>query len=128
MLIGLVDISDSNNSERCDREVKDTAKKSYFEIGLLFSELYSNIAAFEYLDVAAALNKSIEEEGNDTESIIVLAKQLKTLSAYKPDTSSITIPMSRDELRKSVVIFIKAHGELFSVKMLENLQLKVEKL
>ena len=107
--------------------MKDTTKKSYFEIGLLFSELYSKIAVFEYLDVTAALNKSIEEEGNDTESIITLAKQLKTLSAYKPETSS-TIPMSRHELRQSVNTFIKEHGFLFSVKMLEDLQLKVEKL
>ena len=90
------------------------------------SDLVSKIAIFEYLDVATALNKSFEED-NDTESIIVLSKQLKSLSAYKPWPSSIN-SMSRDELRESVDAFIKAHGELFSVKMLEDLQLKVEKL
>ena len=128
MLVGLAGISDSNNSiVRDNNEVKDTTKKSCFGITLFLSELVSKIAAFEYLDVAAALNKSIEEEGNDTESIIALAKQLETLSAYKPETSS-TIPISRDELRKSVDTFIKEHGFLFSVKILEDLQLKVEKL
>jgi len=127
MLMGLAGISDSNNSiVRDNNEVKDTTKKSYSEITHLLSELFSQIAAFEYLDVAAALNKSIEE-GNDTESIITLAKQLETLSAYKPETSSSTIPISRDELRKSVNTFIKEYGFLFSVKILEDLQLKVEK-
>ena len=116
-----------NNIVIDDIEAKDATKESYFEIVLLLSELVSKIAVFEYLDVTAALNKSIEEEGNDTESIITLAKQLKTLSAYKPETSG-TILMSRDELRQSVNTFIKEHGFLFSVKMLEDLQLKVEKL
>lgn len=127
--MGLAGNSETNISiVRDNNEGKGTTKNSYFEIALLFSELVSKIAVFEYLDVAAALNKSIEEEeGSDAESIIALAKQLETLSAYKPGPSS-TISMSRDDLRKSVNTFIKAHGELFSVKMLEDLQLKVEKL
>jgi len=126
--MGLVDISESNDSIVRDKnEVKDATKKSYFEIALLLSDLYSKIAVYEYLDVKAALHKSIDE-GNDTESIIVLTKQLETLSAYKPGLSSSTILISRDELRKSVDTFIKTHGVLFSVKMLEDLQLKAEKL
>jgi len=126
--MGLVDISESNDSIVRDKKVvKDATKKSYFEIALFFSDLVSKIAVYEYLDVAAALNKSIEE-GNDTESIIVLTKQLENLSAYKPGLSSSTILISRDELRKSVDTFIKTHGYLFSVKMLEDLQLKAEKL
>lgn len=126
--MGLVGISESNDSIVRDKnEVNDATKKSCFEIALLLSELYSKIAVFEYLDVKAALNKSIEE-GNDTESIIVLTKQLETLSPYKPGLSSSTIRISRDELRKSVDTFIKTHGDLFSVKMLEDLQLKAEKL
>jgi len=126
--MGLVDISESNNSIVLDyNEVKDVTKKNCFDIVLLLSELYSKITVYEYLDVAAALNKSIEE-GNDTESIIVLTKQLENLSAYKPGLSSSTILISRDELRKSVDTFIKTHGYLFSVKMLEDLQLKAEKL
>lgn len=128
MLIGKVGISMKDNSiVRDDSETKDATKKSYFEISLFFSELVSKIAILEYLDVAAALNRSIEED-NDAESIIVLAKQLETLSAYKPGPNSSTIPISRDELRESVDTFIKAHGDLFSVKMLEDLQLKAEKL
>jgi hypothetical protein len=127
-MMGLVGISESNNSIVLDNnEVKDATKKSCFEIALLLSELYSKIAIYEYLDIETALNKSIEE-GNDAESIIVLEKQLETLSAYKPGLSSSTIPISRDELRHSVDTFIKAHGDLFSVKMLEDLQLKAEKL
>jgi len=127
--MGLVGISESNDSivVRDKNEVKDATKKSYFEIALLLSDLYSKIAVYEYLDVKAALHKSIDE-GNDTESIIVLTKQLETLSAYKPGLSSSTILISRDELRKSVDTFIKTHGVLFSVKMLEDLQLKAEKL
>ena len=126
--MGLVGISESNDSIVRDKnEVKDATKKSCFEIALLLSELYSKIAVFEYLDIEAALNKSIEE-GKDTESIIVLAKQLENLSAYKPGQSSSTILISRDELRESVDTFIKTHGDLFSVKMLEDLQLKAEKL
>jgi hypothetical protein len=128
MLMGLVAYPEKDNSiVRDNSEVKDVPKKSYFEITLLLSELVSKIAFFEYLDVEAALNKSIEE-GNDTESIIVLAKQLETLSAYKPGLSSSTILISRDELRQSIDTFIRAHGELFSVKILEDLQLKAEKL
>ncbi len=124
-MMGLVGISESNDSIVRDKNaVKDATKKSYSEIALLLSELYSKIAVYEYLDVAAALNKSIDE-GNDTESIIVLAKQL---SAYKPGLCSSTILISRDELRKSVDTFIKTHGDLFAVKMLEDLQLKAEKL
>jgi hypothetical protein len=127
-MMGLVGISESNDSIVRDKnEVNDATKKSCFEIALLLSELYSKIAVYEYLDVAAALNKSIEE-GNDTESIIVLTKQLENLSAYKPGLSSNTILISRDELRKSVDTFIKTHGDLFAVKILEDLQLKVEKL
>ena len=127
-MMGLVGISESNDSIVRDKnEVNNATKKSCFEIALLLSELYSKIAVFEYLDVKAALNKSIEE-GNDTESILVLAKQLETLSPYKPGLSSSTIPISRDELRQSVDTFIKTHGDLFSVKMLEDLQLKAEKL
>ena len=126
--MGLVGISESNNSVVLDyNKVKDVTKKNWFEIVLLLSELYSKIAVYEYLDVAAALNKSIEE-GNDTESIIVLTKQLENLSAYKPGLSSSTILISRDELRKSVDTFIKTHGDLFAVKILEDLQLKAEKL
>jgi hypothetical protein len=131
MLMGKVGVSMKDNSIVCyDNETKDTTKKCYFEISLIFSELVSKIAIVEYLDIEAALNKSIEE-GNDTESIIVLAKQLETLSAYKPglsSSSSSTIPISRDELRQSVDTFIKAHGDLFSVKMLEDWQVKAEKL
>ena len=124
--MGLVGISESNNSIVLDyNEVKDVTKKNWFEIVLLLSELYSKIAVYEYLDVAAALNKSIEE-GNDTESIIVLTKQLETLSTYKPGTSIISI--TRDELRQRVDTFIKEHGVLFTVEMLEDLQLKAEKL
>jgi hypothetical protein len=127
-MMGLVDISESNDSIVRDKnEVNDATKKSCFEIALLLSELYSKIAVFEYLDVKAALNKSIEE-GHDTESILVLTKQLETLSPYKSGLSSSTIPISRDELRQSVDTFIKTHGDLFSVKMLEDLQLKAEKL
>ena len=127
-MMGLVGISESNNSIVLDyNEVKDVTKKNCFDIVLLLSELYSKITVYEYLDVAAALNKSIDE-GNDTESIIVLTKQLENLSAYKPGLSSSTILISRDELRKSVNTFIKTHGYLFSVKMLEDLQLKAEKL
>ena len=127
-MMGLVGISESNDSIVRDKnEVKDATKKSYFEIALLLSELYSKIAVYEYLDVKAALHKSIDE-GNDTESIIVLTKQLENLSAYKPGLSSSTILISRDELRKSVDTFIKTHGDLFAVKMLEDLQLKAEKL
>ncbi len=127
-MTGLVGISESNDGIVRDKnEVKDATKKSYFDIALIFSELVSKIAVYEYLDVAAALNKSIDE-GNDTESIIVLTKQLENLSAYKPGLSSSTILISRDELRKSVDTFIKTHGYLFSVKMLEDLQLKAEKL
>jgi len=125
-MMGLVGISESNNSVVLDyNKVKDVTKKNCFEIVLLLSELYSKIAVYEYLDVAAALNKSIEE-GNDTESIIVLTKQLETLSKYKPGTSIISI--TRDELRQRVDTFIKEHGVLFSVEMLEDLQLKAEKL
>ena len=124
--MGLVGISESNNSIVLDyNEVKDVTKKNCFETVLLLSELYSKIAVYEYLDVAAALNKSIEE-GNDTESIIVLTKQLETLSTYKPGTSIISI--TRDELRQRVDTFIKEHGVLFSVEILEDLQLKAEKL
>jgi len=124
--MGLVGISESNNTVVLDyNKVKDVTKKNWFEIVLLLSELYSKIAVYEYLDVAAALNKSIEE-GNDTESIIVLTKQLETLSKYKPGTSIISI--TRDELRQRVDTFIKEHGVLFSVEMLEDLQLKAEKL
>ena len=125
-MMGLVGISESNNSVVLDyNKVKDVTKKNWFEIVLLLSELYSKIAVYEYLDVAAALNKSIEE-GNDTESIIVLTKQLESLSTYKPGTSIISI--TRDELRLRVDTFIKEHGVLFSVEMLEDLQLKAEKL
>ena len=125
-MMGLVGFSESNNSVVLDyNEVKDVTKKNCFEIVLLLSELYSKIAVYEYLDVAAALNKSIEE-GNDTESIIVLTKQLETLSTYKPGTSIISI--TRDELRQRVDTFIKEHGVLFTVEMLEDLQLKAEKL
>ena len=128
MLMGKVGISMKDNSiVRDDSEIKNATKKSYLEIALFFSELVSKIAVYEYLDVAAALNKSIEE-GNDTESIIVLTKQLENLSAYKPGLSSNTILISRDELRKSVDTFIKTHGDLFAVKILEDLQLKAEKL
>jgi hypothetical protein len=128
MLMGKVGISMKDNSMvRDESENKDATKKSYFEIALFFSELVSKIAIYEYLDVKAALNKSIDE-GHDTESIIVLAKQLENLSAYKPGLSSSTIPISRDELRDSVDTFIKTHGDLFSIKMLEDLQLKAEKL
>jgi len=128
MLMGKVGISMKDNSiVRDDSEIKNATKKSYLEIALFFSELVSKIAIYEYLDVKAALNKSIDE-GHDTESIIVLAKQLENLSAYKPGLSSSTIPISRDELRESVDTFIKTHGNLFSVKMLEDLQLKAEKL
>jgi hypothetical protein len=127
-MMGLVGISESNDSIVRDKKVvKDATKKSCFEIALLLSELYSKIAVFEYLDVEAALNKSIEE-GKDTESIIVLTNQLENLSAYKPGLSRSTILISRDELRKSVDTFIRAHGDLVSVKMLEDLQLKAEKL
>ena len=125
-MMGLVGISESNNTVVLDyNKVKDVTKKNWFEIVLLLSELYSKIAVYEYLDVAAALNKSIEE-GNDTESIIVLTKQLESLSTYKPGTSIISI--TRDELRQRVDTFIKEHGVLFSVEMLEDLQLKAEKL
>jgi hypothetical protein len=125
-MMGLVGISESNNSVVLDyNKVKDVTKKNWFEIVLLLSELYSKIAVYEYLDVAAALNKSIEE-GNDTESIIVLTKQLETLSTYKPGTSIISI--TRDELRQRVDTFIKEHGVLFTVEMLEDLQLKAENL
>jgi len=124
--MGLVGISESNNSIVLDyNKVKDVTKKNCFDIVLLLSELYSKITVYEYLDVTAALNKSIDE-GNDTESIIVLTKQLETLSKYKPGTSIISI--SRDELRQRVDTFIKEHGVLFSVEMLEDLQLKAEKL
>jgi len=128
MLMGKIGISMKDNSMvRDESENKDATKKSYLEIALFFSELVSKIAIYEYLDVKAALNKSIDE-GHDTESIIVLAKQLENLSAYKPGLSSSTIPISRDELRDSVDTFIKTHGDLFSIKMLEDLQLKAEKL
>jgi len=129
-MMGIIDISESNNHnillDNNNNEVKDATKKSCFEIALLLSELYSKIATFEYLDVVAALNKSIED-GNDTESIMVLTKQLETLSTYKPGSSN-SIPMSRDELRQRVDTFIKVHGVLFSVQILEDLQLKAEKL
>ena len=125
-MMGLVGISESNNTVVLDyNKVKDVTKKNWFEIVLLLSELYSKIAVYEYLDVAAALNKSIEE-GNDTESIIVLTKQLESLSTYKPGTSIISI--TRDELRQRVDTFIKEHGVLFSVEILEDLQLKAENL
>ena len=124
--MGLVGIPESNNSIVLDyNKVKDVTKKNCFDIVLLLSELYSKITVYEYLDVTAALNKSIDE-GNDTESIIVLTKQLETLSKYKPGTSIISI--TRDELRQRVDTFIKEHGVLFSVEMLEDLQLKAEKL
>ena len=126
MLMGLVCHREKDNNIVFDNSKDKDETWNIFEITHLLSELVSKIAVFEYLDVAAALNKSIEE-GNDAESIITLAKQLETLSAYKPETSS-AIPMSRHELRKSVNTFIKEHGFLFSVKMLEDLQLKVEKL
>jgi hypothetical protein len=125
-MMGLVGISESNNSIVLDNnEVKDVTKKNCFEIVLLLSELYSKIAAFQYLDVTSALNKSIEE-GNDAESNIVLAKQLETLSTFKSGTSIIS--MTRDELRQRVDKFIKEHGVLFSVEILEDLQLKAETL
>lgn len=125
--MGIIGIPETNNIEILhSNEVKDSINKSYFGITLLLSDLVSKIAIFEYLDVATALNKSIEED-NDTESIIVLAKQLKSLSVYKPGPST-TMSMSRDELRESVDAFIKAHVELFSVKVLEDLLLKVENL
>ena len=124
--MGLVGIPESNNSIVLDyNKVKDVTKKNCFDIVLLLSELYSKITVYEYLDVTAALNKSIDE-GNDTESIIVLTKQLETLSTYKPGTSIISI--TRNELRQRVDTFIKEHGVLFSVEMLEDLQLKAEKL
>jgi len=124
--MGLVGISESNNSIVLDyNKVKDVTKKNCFDIVLLLSELYSKITVYEYLDVTAALNKSIDE-GNDTESIIVLTKQLETLSKYKPGTSIISI--TRDELRQRVDTFIKEHGVLFSVEILEDLQLKAENL
>jgi len=127
MLMGIISIPETNNIKILhSNEVKDSINKSYYGITLLLSDLVSKIAIFEYLDVATALNKSIEED-NDTESIIVLAKQLKSLLAYKSGPST-TISMSRDELRESIDAFIKTYGELFSVKVLEDLLLKVEKL
>ena len=128
MLMGIIGIPETNNIKILhSNEVQDSINKSYFGITLLLSDLVSKIAIFEYLDVATALNKSIDE-GNDTESIIVLTKQLENLSAYKPGLSSSTILISRDELRQSIDTFIRAHGELFSVKILEDLQLKADKL
>lgn len=127
MLLGINGIPETKYIKILDsNEVKESLKKGYFGMTLFWSDLVSKIAVFEYLDVSAALNKSIEED-NDTESIIVLSKQLKSLSAYKPGPSS-TISMSKDELRESVDAFIRAHSEVFSVKVLEDLQLKVEKL
>ena len=89
-------------------------------------EILSMLASYEYLNVEAAWNKSITENSDDGESMVVLAKQLESLSHYKP--SSNKIPMSRDELKNRIESFIKSHGILFSVEFLEDLKLKADKL
>ena len=89
-------------------------------------EILSMLASYEYLNVEAAWNKSMKENNDDEESIVVLAKQLKSLSQYKPGPNAI--PISRDELKNRIESFIKSHGILFSVEFLEDLKLKAEKL
>ena len=107
--------------------VLKTGKVNCFDaIDINMVEILSMLASYEYLNVEAALNKSIKENNDDGESIVVLAKQLKSLSHYKPGPNAI--PMSRDELKNRIESFIKSHGILFSVEFLEDLKLKAEKL
>ena len=105
--------------------VLKTGKVNCFDAFNLM-EILSMLASYEYLNVEAALNNSMKENNDDEESIVVLAKQLKSLSHYKPGPNAI--PMSRDELKNRIESFIKSHGILFSVEFLEDLKLKADKL
>ena len=107
--------------------VLKTGKVNCFDaININMVEILSMLASYEYLNVEAAWNKSITENSDDGESIVVLAKQLESLSHYKPGPNAI--PMSRDELKNRIESFIKSHGILFSVEFLEDLKLKAENL
>ena len=107
--------------------VLKTGKVNCFDaIDISMVEILSILAAYEYLNIEAALNKAIKENNDDGESIVMLAKQLKSLSAYKPGPCAIS--MTRDELKKRIETFIKSHSILFSVEFLEDLKLKAEKL
>jgi len=105
--------------------VLKTGKVNCFD-AINMMEILSMLASYEYLNVEAALNKSTKENNDDGESIVVLAKQLESLSDYKPGPNAIS--MSRDELKKRIESCIKSHGILFSVEFLEDLKLKAEKL
>ena len=139
---------DAGDDDDVKRNVNDDIKVTQFRVGAIskmgvnvlktdkvncfdaidinMMEILSMLASYEYLNVEAALNKSIKENNDDGESIVVLAKQLKSLSHYKPGPNAI--PMSRDELKNRIESFIKSHGILFSVEFLEDLKLKAEKL
>ena len=107
--------------------VLKTGKVNCFDaMNINMMEILSMLASYEYLNVEAALNNSITENNDDGESMVVLAKQLESLSHYKPGSNKI--PMSRDELKNRIESFIKSHGILFSVEFLEDLKLKAEKL
>ena len=107
--------------------VLKTGKVNCFDaMNINMMEILSMLASYEYLNVEAALNNSITENNDDEESIVVLTKQLKSLSDYKPGPNAI--PMSRDELKNRIESFIKSHGILFSVEFLEDLKLKAENL
>ena len=137
---------DAGDDDDVKRNVNDDIKVTQFRVGAIskmgvnvlktdkvncfdainMMEILSMLASYEYLNVEAALNKSIKENNDDGESIVVLAKQLKSLSHYKPGPNAI--PMSRDELKNRIESLIKSHGILFSVEFLEDLKLKAEKL
>ena len=137
---------DAGDDDDVKRNVNDDIKVTQFRVGAIskmgvnvlktgkvncfdainMMEILSMLASYEYLNVEAALNNSITENNDDGESIVVLAKQLESLSHYKPGPNAI--PMSRDELKNRIESFIKSHGILFSVEFLEDLKLKAEKL
>ena len=137
---------DAGDDDDVKRNVNDDIKVTQFRVGAIskmgvnvlktgkvncfdainMMEILSMLASYEYLNVEAALNNSIIENNDDGESIVVLAKQLESLSHYKPGPNAI--PMSRDELKNRIESFIKSHGILFSVEFLEDLKLKAEKL
>ena len=140
------DVDAGDDDDDVKRNVNDDIKVTQFRVGAIskmgvnvlktgkvncfdainMMEILSMLASYEYLNVEAALNKSIKENNDDGESIVVLAKQLKSLSHYKPGPNAI--PMSRDELKNRIESFIKSHGILFSVEFLEDLKLKADKL
>jgi len=70
--------------------VLKTGKVNCFD-AINMMEILSKLASYEYLNVEAALNKSITENNDDGESIVVLAKQLKSLADYKPGPNAITM-------------------------------------